>query len=154
MKLPTSLRRAAILVGVLLAVTPAWGQDHAVVGGIGLSNGLVGVEFVRHVEGAPFGFAIGAGLLGAGARVQRRLRETGNAEYWETRYLSAGLLLSPGGLNPNGPPATLSVEYGTELVASRRLYGSLAAGGSLALGGSYPGGILGPSLRFVIGGAF
>lgn len=114
--------------------------------------GFLAVEYVGHREGQPVGFAAGAGAAGVGGRVQVRLRERATDYGFDSRYVSAGVLVSPWRFSTFDTPAALVVEYGAELVGP--LYISMAAGGMVPLGGNINGHYLLPSIRFVVGAAF
>lgn len=148
------MKRLAFLFVLAAAALPARAQDHAVAGGADLSAGILGVTYIRHVEGDWWGFAVGAGVTGPGVRVQRRLYEEGDADGgFRTRYLSAGLALPLFLRGQIDAPVLLSVEYGTEIVY-KPLYASLAVGGLVPIGGDIGGNTLGPSIRLVFGYAY
>lgn len=141
---------------VLLGATalPARAQDHAVAGGVDLEAGVLGVTYIRHVEGDWVGFAVGGGLYGVGARVQRRLYEEGDQYGFRTRYLSAGVLVLPWRIDSAvATPVLATVEYGAEIVY-KPLYFSGAVGGAIPLGGNINGSYLVPSVRFLFGYAY
>ncbi len=130
---------------------PVAAQDQAVAGGLDYSAGVLGVEYVRHVRGAPFGFAVGVGGAGVGARVQRRLREEPTEYGYDTRYVSAGLMA---GTWTDPSVVVLAVEYGAELVWPGAVYLSGGAGGAFLLGSGAEGRYFTPSLRVVVGVSF
>ncbi len=144
--------RVALL---LVLAAPALAQTTSVAVGASVEAGVLGIEVVRHARGAPVGFAVGAGVAGVagvGGRVQRRLRESRTDYGFETRYLSAGALLSPWQFGTLGSPVFVSVEYGAELAMTKGLYLNMGFGGVLPLGGEC-GGCARPSLRFTLGGS-
>ena len=142
-------------LGLLLALAPPVGaQDQALVGGVSIPAGFLGVEYVRHAEGAPTGFAVGAGVAGLGGRAQFRLRDEPTEYGFATRYVSAGVLICPWRFDQFDTPAVLSVEYGAEFVVPRKFYLSMGFGGMVTLGGDINGNVLLPSLRFVGGASF
>ncbi len=144
-----------VTFGLFLALAPTVrAQDQAVAGGASLPAGFLGVEYVRHAEDAPVGFAVGAGAAGFGGRAQFRLRNEPTDYGFATRYVSAGVLVCPWRFDRFDTPAALSVEYGAEFVVPRAFYLSVGFGGVAALGGDVNGNVLLPGLRFVAGASF
>lgn len=143
------MRGLVLLLG--LVALPARAQDHAVMGGADIGMGIFGVSYLRHVEGDPVGFAVGGGVAGFGARVQRRLSEQYEDFGYQTRYLSAGVSVLPWSVDPViNTRAVLVVEYGAEVVF-RPVYFSAAIGGFIPLDGNVSGNYLGPSGRLTVG---
>ncbi len=150
-------RSATLLIGLALAATwaaPARAQDHAVLVGVNVPAGVLGAEYLRHPQGDRVGFAVGAGIAGIGGRVQTRVRSDRTFDGYRNRYLSAGLLVSPWVLGAEGSRGVaLEATHGIEII-NDVFHGSAGGGLFVPLVGEANGGILGPSLRFVIGVPF
>ena len=140
-----------LLLALVAFATVADAQDRAIAAGVSMPAGYLAVEYVRHPVGEPVGVAAGVGVAGVGGRVQVRLREQSTDYGFNSRYLSAGVLVSPWRFSTFDTPAALAVEYGAEFVGP--LYISMAGGGMVPLGGTINGHHLLPSIRFVVGAA-
>lgn len=140
-------------VACALADGAAQAQDHVVAIGATPTGGIGGVEYIRHPEGIRFGYAVGVGVTGAGARAQYRFREIINRDGFDARYLSLGALVQPFPRNRAlDAPLMVTAEYGVEFTADF-LYASIGGGGGMAVqsdGGWTPV----PSLRFLFGATF
>lgn len=149
------MSRRALRAGLacVLAASAAHAQDRFIAGGATPTGGIGGVEYIRHLEISPVGFAVGVGVTGVGARVQLRVRDVTTVDGFNTRYLSAGVLVQPfPGNRGFDAPFVALVEYGTEFTGGP-LYASMAGGGGMALrtDGSW---MPVPSLRLIFGAAF
>ncbi len=144
---------AAGLVGLLLPGRVA-AQDHAVAVGITMTGGIIGVESVHHVRGAPLGFAVGLGYRGLGVRGQFRAPERDFGEGgWQAYYLSAGVTVNPL-LDGDEAPLLVFVEGGFQGALAYRGYVDLGVGAFVPVGGTFNSYALGPALHLTVGLAY